>query len=181
MASVGRMRGTTTCADHDALMAALQEVIDIPFFIKYPDDIKGALLDRPKLLSQFFIVRAVYKVKPTLCLAQKSVSAALSELALQKTDWGFTDLERTTWANTMAKRVRTLCRHASLQHRRKPRPRWLPDLDIPEQSSSTRPTRSSAGYIEEAKEIDFDNGNYLGFKQQMPPKKKDTLYCIILY
>ena len=96
----------------------------------------------------------------------------------------------------MAKRIRTLCRHASQQHRRKPRPRWFPDLDILEQSSSgrgapsaqsssTRPTRSSAVYVQEAQEIDVDNGNYLGCEQQMPPKKKDgrslILYHVILY
>ena len=122
----------------------------------------------------------------------------LSQIWHCRKHWGFTDLEeRTTWANTMAKHVRTLCRHASQQHRRKPRPRWLPDLAIPEQSSrgapsaqssSTRPTRSSAGYIKEAKEIDFDNGDYLSGEQQM--HQKDTrslilnhafLYCIIVY
>jgi len=82
-------------------------------------------LARP-LRANIEIFKALAKLHPSLSFKQRDMEVAID--ALWQTDWNLGDDNKRKWGETLAHRVRALCRFASQGRYRKPTPVWVGEI-----------------------------------------------------
>eukprot|EP00969_Alexandrium_andersonii_P308179 13621724-Alexandrium_andersonii.AAC.1 len=65
------------------------------------------------------MIKTLWNAQENLSFTQGLVVAGLSQVI--SSDWGLSDSERTDWADTVARRIRTACRHIMQQKIKKPK------------------------------------------------------------
>ena len=110
------------------LVAAIKPFVTKLKWLQYGEDPKSKVM-MPVIVAHTFFLKALYDLQENLAFLQSSTKATFLSIGRTMNDtWQLSDTDLDDWAETMAKRTRTMCRHLQTSMSRVPRPKWTTSL-----------------------------------------------------
>ena len=123
------------------IIDALQDFFTIPSWIRYGEEVRGSKVDAVLLVKAGKMLNALKNIMPNLSFSQKDMQAAVMVLLkraqkIQENQQGgynngtflwraITGADEEAYSKSIAKRIRTMCRHVADAEARSSPPLWL--------------------------------------------------------
>ena len=123
----------------------LKDYVVRPDFLKYPNGVSQAKQEPKVIVEKKCFIKALKQKFPNLSFTQNDMSTGLGNV--YQAGWDMTEPEQADWREEVAKRIRTLCRHAQMNYQKRSPPRWFAEA-FSESPADSQATLSMPGSTE---------------------------------